>query len=260
MPVVESAPPEQGAPSLKQRLAGGEQLVGALVRMPNEDVVEMLAVAGMGFVLLDCEHGPADVLALRHHLALADAHGVPALVRVGHDEPALVLRALDQGAQGIVAPHVDTVEQARALVASAHYPPLGGRGFATYPRAGRFGETAGAQHRERAAATTLVIAMVESPAAVAATAGILAVEGVDGYMIGPADLAASRGADDAPLEDLLASVHRAAAGSVRTEIVGSAEQAGAALDQGAALVVHNLTQEQMALFRDLARPRRSKPS
>lgn len=247
------------APALKQRLAAGEQLVGALVRMPDENAVEMLAVAGMAFVVLDCEHGPADVVALRHHLALADAHGVPVLVRVGRDEGTLVLRALDQGAQGVIAPHVDTVDQAAALVACAHYPPLGARGFATYPRAGRFGEVAGPEHRARAAATTLVIAMVESPAAVAATAGILAVEGVDGYMVGPADLAASRAADDPPLEDLVASVHRDGAGSVRTEIVGSAEQAGAALDQGASLVVHNLTREQMLLYRDLARPARSSP-
>ena len=236
------------APLLKERLAAGEQLVGALVRMPNEDVVEMLAVAGMDLVLLDCEHGPADVGALRHHLALADAHDVPVLVRIGRGEAALALRALDQGAQGIVAPHVDDAEAARALVAATRYPPLGARGFATYPRAGRFGRVGAADHRDRAARATLVIAMVESPAAVAAAAQIVAVEGIDGWMIGPADLAASRGPHDPPLAELVAATRAAGAGSVRVDVVEDAEAARASLAQGAQLVVHNLAAEMMDLF------------
>jgi len=86
--------------TVKARLRSGEQLVGALVRMPCEDVVEMLAVAGLDFVLIDCEHGPADVLALRTHIALAQVHGVPVLVRPGEGEPGLVLRALDLARNG----------------------------------------------------------------------------------------------------------------------------------------------------------------
>ena len=84
--------------------------------MPCEDVVEMLAVAGLDFVLIDCEHGPADVLALRTHIALAQVHGVAVLVRPGEGESGLVLRALDQGAQGIVAPHIESAAEAGDLV------------------------------------------------------------------------------------------------------------------------------------------------
>ena len=127
--------------SLKARAESGERLMGVLLRMPGEELVEMAAVAGFDFVLVDCEHGPADVVALRQHVALAGVHRVPVVVRVGESDPGMILRALDQGAEGILAPHIDSAPDARALVSAAHYPPIGIRGFATYSRAGRFGQT-----------------------------------------------------------------------------------------------------------------------
>jgi 4-hydroxy-2-oxoheptanedioate aldolase len=110
---------------LKDRVRDGERLLGVLLRMPAEETVEMLGLAGFDFVVIDCEHGPADVIPLRQHLAFADVQGLAVLVRVGAAEPALVLRALDAGAQGVIAPHIDTVGQATALIDSAHYPPVG---------------------------------------------------------------------------------------------------------------------------------------
>ena len=243
------------ATSVKARLAAGEQLIGALVRMPCEDVVEMLAVAGLDFVLIDCEHGPADVLALRTHIALAQVHRVPVLVRPGEGEPGLVLRALDQGAQGIVAPHIETAEEARALVQTVHYPPAGRRGFATYPRAGRFGTVAAADHRE-AARNALVIAMLESPQAASIASDILGVAGIDGYLIGTADLSASTGPDDPPVADSVATIHDQAArvGSWRAELAGSPEDAVRVLAAGGRLVVYNVAQVLMGVFAQLAAP------
>lgn len=241
--------------SIKGRLMAGDQLVGALVRMPCEEVVEMLAVAGLDFVLLDCEHGPADVLALRTHIALAQVHGVPVLVRPGEGEPGLILRALDQGAQGVVAPHIETAEEARALVQTVHYPPIGRRGFATYPRAGRFGTVAAVDHRDRAA-ETLVIAMLESPTAAVKAAEILGVRGIDGYLIGTADLSASTGEGDPPVPESVATIHQQAAevDSWRAELAGSAEDADRILTAGGRLVVYNVAQVLMRVFADLAAP------
>lgn len=243
---------------LKARLAQGEPLLGALVRMPAEDLVEMVAVSGFDFVLIDCEHGPADVVALRHHLVLAETHGVGVLVRVGADEPALVLRVLDAGADGVVAPHTDTVEQARALVASAHYPPLGVRGFATYGRVGRFGLVSPAEHQRRAAASTLVFGMIESPVAARDARSIAAVAGLDGLMVGTADLRASSTSADPDPDESVAAIHRdlAATDTWRMDIVGGAAQARAAFADGARIVVYNLTATLMSHLADLraARP------
>jgi 4-hydroxy-2-oxoheptanedioate aldolase len=238
-------------PSLRDRLDAGGNLVGALVRMPAEEIVEMLAVAGHDFVLVDCEHGSGDVGALRHHVTAAESFGLPVLVRTGADDPALLLRALDLGVQGVVAPHVDGVEDATRLVRAARYPPHGERGFATYSRAGRYGEATGPEHRQRAE-DVLVIAMIESPPAVDATAAITAVPGIDGYLIGSADLGATRTDSDPPLAELVRQTHSSAnPGTVRLDLVGSAAAARAAFEEGARVVVHNLTLEMMELFRGL---------
>jgi len=243
---------------LKARLAAGEPLLGALLRMPAEELVEMVAVTGFDFVLVDGEHGPADVTELRRHVVLAETRGVPTLVRVGGHEPALVLRALDAGAQGVVAPHVDTVQQAVALVASAHYPPAGTRGFATYGRAGDFGLVDPAEHVRRAAERTLVFGMIESPAAVGQAAAIAAVPGLDGVMVGTADLRAATTADDPDPAESLAHVHRtlADAGSYRMDIVNGPAQARTSFADGAQLVVYNLTATLMGHLAELgtARP------
>lgn len=247
-----------GAPrSLRERVLAGERVCGALVRMPSEELVEMLAVAGFDFILLDCEHGPADAVPLRQHIAAAAMHGVDVLVRVGEGEDALVLRALDSGAAGIVAPHVDSAEQARDVVAAAHYPPKGRRGFATYGRAGSFGAVSGPEHKARLAAETLVIGMVESPVAVTAVDEIIAVEGLDGIMIGAADLAASSGPEDLSVAESRAKVNAAlaAAGSLRLDLVGDAEAAAASYADGAQMVAYNLTHALMAQFAALLAPR-----
>lgn len=248
--------------SMKARLSAGEQLLGVLLRMPSEELTEMAALSGFDFVLIDCEHGPADLSLLRHHIVLASCHGVDVLVRIGSDEPALTLRALDQGAIGIVAPHIDSPDQARLLVDSVHYPPLGQRGFATYSRVGRFGLVEPQEHRERFLDETLVIGMIESPAAVAAAGEILAVPGLDGTMIGVADLGASRGANDPDVSTLVASVHAAVADSpaLRMDIVPGAEQAQAAFADGANIVVYNLAHSIMRHLQELSAGGRVSPS
>ena len=217
----------------------------------------MLAVAGFDFILIDCEHGPSDIAALRQHIAAASMYDVDVLVRVGEGEDTLILRALDSGAVGIVAPHVDSAAQAREIVSAAHYPPRGRRGFATYGRAGSYGAVSGTDHKARLAAETLVIGMIESPLAVSAVEEIVAVEGLDGIMVGAADLAASSGAGDLSVPDSRARVNAAlaSAGSLRLDLVGDAEAAAAAYADGAHLVAYNLTQALMTQFAALLKPR-----
>lgn len=230
-------------------------LTGAIVRMPAEDLVEMLAVAGFDFVLLDCEHGPADAGDVRRHVTVADAYGVHVLVRVGEHDPRLATRALDQGAAGVVVPHVDGRADAEAAVRAAHYPPLGRRGFATYTRAGRFGTVDPSAHRARLTDETLVIGMIESPTGVREVSASLAVDGLDGYLVGPADLTTASGPEDPDLGTQIQCVHTAgrAAGAVRADIVSTPEAAVAARAEGCTLVIYNLTAVLMATFRELLR-------
>ncbi|WP_334149756.1 HpcH/HpaI aldolase family protein [Microbacterium sp.] len=248
----------RGRASLRERANEGEKLIGALLRMPSEELVEMLAVAGFDFVLIDCEHGPADVVALRQHLAVAAVHGVPVIVRVGEGDRAQILRVLDQGAEGILAPHLDTAADAAELVDASLYPPVGSRGFATYSRAGGFGQVDPAVHRDWWLEHTLVLGMIESPLGVANVGEIVATPRLDGIMVGPADLAASSGPDDSAVPDAIAAVHTAlaAAGSLRMDIVGTRAAADASFAAGADLVVYNLASSLLAHLTDLAHPAR----
>jgi 4-hydroxy-2-oxoheptanedioate aldolase len=244
--------------SLRTRARAGEKLLGALLRMPSEELVEMLAVAEFDFVLIDCEHGPADITSLRNHIALAAVHGVPVIVRVGENDRGQILRVLDQGAEGILAPHLDTGADAAALVDASLYPPVGNRGFATYSRAGRFGETPAAEHLERYLENTLVLGMIESPGGVRNVEAIVGTERLDGIMVGPADLAVSSGSEDPPVAAGIAAVHAelARSGSLRMDIVGTRQAAEASFAAGADLVVYNLASSLMRHLRELAGPAR----
>lgn len=247
-----------GFPSLRQRLSDGERVLGGFVRSPAEDLIEMLGVAGLDFVILDCEHGAADTATLRHHVALGELHGMSVLVRVGQGERTLVQRALDQGAHGIVAPHIDTRAEAEDLVRSVRYPPEGDRGLATYTRAGGFGSVPADVHRRRALESTLVIAMIESPGGVRRAGEILSCPGVDGFLVGTSDLGASSGPTDPALTESVTAVRRCgeAIGSFRADLANDAASARTSFDDGAHLVVYNFTHAMMELFRGLAMARK----
>ncbi|WP_327657843.1 HpcH/HpaI aldolase family protein [Streptomyces sp. NBC_00483] len=249
--------------SLKQRLADGESLRGGLLRLPSETLVEMAGVAGLDYVVIDCEHGPADMALLQQHILAAQAHGIDVIVRVGTAEPALALRALDLGAAGLIHPHVDSAEDARRAVAASHYPPWGERGFATYSRSGRFGTVTAAEH-VAASRETLVIPMIETQRACAAADEIAGTEGVDAVLVGPADLAADCGFP-APevVNGLVQEAHRATAKNGRTvmTIVPHLEAALAAEEAGSRLIVFNMAQVLMDTMGALAhRPDRDTPS
>ncbi|CAG2183630.1 unnamed protein product, partial [Oppiella nova] len=196
---------------------------------PSEELVEMAGVAGIDYVFIDCEHGPADLIALRQHITVAELHGMDVLVRVGQNEPALIQRVLDHGATGIVVPHIDNAEQARAVVQQARYAPIGDRGFATYGRAGRFGQVPAREHLQADADRTIVIVMIESHTGCTNTEEILAVPGIDGVMGGPADLALSFGVDgpsDERVTEALGALHTLTHdyNKLRMEIVSGAAQ------------------------------------
>lgn len=177
--------------ALADRLRDGERLQLLFVKLPAPAEVELAGLTGFDAVILDTEHGTEE--GLDHHLRAADAVGLPALVRVPTADPAPILRALDAGATGVVVAHVRDAIEAEAAVAAAHYPPRGGRGLALTTRAGRHGTAGLAEHLQRAARETLVLAQIEDAEAVAHSDAICAVDGIDAILIGSADLSISLG-------------------------------------------------------------------
>jgi 4-hydroxy-2-oxoheptanedioate aldolase len=175
---------------LPQMLRSGKPLRGLFNGVPSPAIVEMCGYAGFDFIILDNEHGSADLGVTEHMLRAARASGIAPVVRCfEHDLP----RILDMGASAVQVPMVQCAEQARRLAGMTRYPPRGNRGSAFSTRAAGYGAFGGAGHTERSNDGIAFIAMIETPEAIAAAADIAAVDGVDAIFIGPNDLAHAMG-------------------------------------------------------------------
>ncbi|MDQ7820737.1 MAG: aldolase/citrate lyase family protein [Armatimonadota bacterium] len=221
---------------VKQLLADGRPAIGQWVSLPSPQVAEILALAGMDWLVIDAEHGPADWETVEDIVRALDGTGVTPLVRVPANDPALIKRALDRGALGVVVPLVHTASQAQAAVAAARFPPEGIRGVAG-TRASRYGRDL-PQYLAEWNRQVLVACQVETPEAVRQAEAIAAVPGVDVLFVGPSDLSANLGCFRqfdhpefvAALERILAAAR--AHGKVAGIMAGGAEDALARIDQG----------------------------
>jgi 2-keto-3-deoxy-L-rhamnonate aldolase RhmA len=178
--------------NLRQRLRAGEELLCFSVNFHSPTVVEMGAIAGFDFYNIDAEHGPMDIVAIDEMVRAAAAAGVPPIVRPPNNDPDTILRILDVGAAGVMAPGISSMAAARALVDAVKYPPLGKRGLGLV-RANRWGDEPAAESTRRANEETVIIALIEDIAAVEAIDEILGVDEIDVVWIGPADLSQSMG-------------------------------------------------------------------
>ena len=220
---------------LRVKLAGRGCLAGTFVKTPAIEVVEVLAQSGLDFLCLDSEHAPFDRARLDTCLAIGRALGVQMLVRVAEAAPREILQALDAGAHGIVVPHVDSAEVARAVARAARFGH-GGRGYAGSTRFAGFGSQTMPQVLALGA-EPLVIVQIEAPEAVEACEEIAAVEGIDGLFLGPADLSVAHGRSDQAGPELAAARARVgaaaqAAGKTAMTFVADPAQAEPLLADG----------------------------
>jgi 2-keto-3-deoxy-L-rhamnonate aldolase RhmA len=128
-------------------------------------------------------------------------------VRVPDDNPKAILRVLEVGAQGIIAPHVMSQEDARRLVQAVRYPPVGSRGISWASRAAQYGFANPDEHMRLSNSDIMLIALIEDKEAVEDIEGILATPGLDAALIAPGDLSASLGHGGEPNHP---DIHRAA--------------------------------------------------
>ena len=175
----------------KQALKGGQQQIGLWNSIPGPLVAEALAGCGFDWVVIDTEHAPTDVPDVLGMLQAMAPYPVSAVVRPAANDPVLIKRLLDFGAQTLILPYIQSAEEAQAAVAAVRYAPRGMRGVAGLTRASRFGAVP--DYTRRADAEICLILQVETALALSRIEEIAATDGVDGLFIGPADLAASMG-------------------------------------------------------------------
>lgn len=176
----------------KAALKAGRHQLGIWNNIGGNTVPELLGHAGYDWILLDTEHSPVEPTDILPALqALSSCPDVSPVVRPVVNDAALIKRYLDMGAQSLLVPYVQTVDEARAAVDAMRYPPRGVRGVAGMTRASRYGNIP--DYAARAEEELCLVVQVETAEAMERLEDIASVEGVDGVFIGPSDLSASMG-------------------------------------------------------------------
>ncbi len=169
--------------------AEGGTVLNGWCGVPSSVSAELMAQQGWDSVCVDLQHGAIDYQAGLHMLqAISTTDTVP-LVRVPWNDPAIIGKALDAGAYGIICPMINTAAQCEAFVGACRYAPDGYRSVGPL-RASLYG---GADYVQHANSTILTLAMIESREAIANLDSILKTPGLDAIFVGPSDLSVSMG-------------------------------------------------------------------
>jgi 4-hydroxy-2-oxoheptanedioate aldolase len=179
----------RAAARLRSAIANGGAY-GIWSTIPDMSVAELVAGLPYDYVVVDLQHGVTTFTDLPVLAQSMRAAGNAPLVRVPWKDPALIMRAIDSGACGVVVPMISSADEARAAVSACRFPPVGVRSWG--PMWG-YSRSDGALPPAEQDAGVLCILMIETTEAIDDLDGILETEGLDGIYIGPNDLALACG-------------------------------------------------------------------
>ena len=187
--------PEQN--NIKQRLKNGDVVCGPWCTIPSASVINVIAAAGVDFVILDMEHGPHSFQTLEDMIRAAEVEDCAPLVRLASHDEALVLNALDIGAYGVVVPHIESCNDAEKAISYGKYYPVGNRGFSPFTRAGGYSLDGVQSHSQTQNEQTLIILVLEGEGGIGSLDKILSIEDIqnklDVIYIGAYDLSQALG-------------------------------------------------------------------
>jgi len=178
---------------LKESLKEGKNVYGPFMKFTDPAAVEIMGFAGFDFVIIDAEHGPISMQSTQNMIRAAETANITPIIRVSSNDEALILRALDIGAQGIEIPQINSKSQAIKAVKSVKYSPQGERGVCRYVRAANYSSMDKFEYFKSANEETMIIAHIEGVEGVNNLNEILSVPGIDVIFIGPYDLSQSLG-------------------------------------------------------------------
>jgi 2-keto-3-deoxy-L-rhamnonate aldolase RhmA len=177
--------------ALKKKLKSKELTIGSWISFGFTQTCEIMAKGNFEWLVIDMEHTAIDYNQCLKLNQIIESNGVVPLVRVGGNDPLLIKRAMDAGAHGVIVPMVNTVEDAQNAIDALYYPPKGSRGVGL-SRAQDYG-VGFESYKEWADKETIFIPQIEHFESVDNLEKILALEQVDGFIIGPYDLSGSLG-------------------------------------------------------------------
>lgn len=178
---------------LRQLVEDGGIAFGATVQVSATAFVEILGHVGFDFAMIDTEHGLFDMEAAGELIRAAQGVNLTPVVRVLKNDPSLIMKALDLGAQGVIIPHISNKDQAARAVEACRYGKGGSRGACPLVRAADYGMVDWKQYEEHANTAPLVFLLIENLEAARQIEHILAVDGVDIIHLGAFDMSVSGG-------------------------------------------------------------------
>ena len=171
------------------KLKSKELTIGSWISFGFTQTCEIMAKAGFDWLVIDMEHTAIDYQQCLNLIQIIESNGITPIVRVGANDSLLIKRAMDAGAHGIIVPMINTAEDAQKAIEALYYPPIGNRGVGL-GRAQNYG--VGFEEYKKWAKTEIIfIPQIEHIDGVNNLESILALEEVDGFIVGPYDLSGS---------------------------------------------------------------------
>ncbi|MEM8524455.1 MAG: aldolase/citrate lyase family protein [Bacteroidota bacterium] len=232
---------------LKKRIAEGKACYGVISPTTDPTICEYIGLSGFDYYIIDGEHGGITASDVTNLVRACELRNCTPLARIRSTDPKLILQFMDAGVMGVMMPTIDNTDDVKRLVEAIKYPPMGKRGLGPV-RASDYmqGKMSQEEYVHFSNEQTLVLPQIETMECVKNLSSICKVEGVDGFIIGPRDLAMSMGYYDGPkhpevkkvLDEIFQTVLDA--GKFFGTVAGTSEQADALVEKGASMILNSV--------------------
>jgi 4-hydroxy-2-oxoheptanedioate aldolase len=233
--------------SLKKRLTAGKASYGVISPTTDPVICEYIGLCGMDFYIMDAEHGAVTVNEAAHMIRACETAGITPLARINSLDEKMILQYFDAGCMGVMMPGTNTADECKRLVEFVKYYPHGKRGLGPVRSADYMaGKLSQAEYLTYSNEQTLVFPMIETAESLRNLNEMVKADGVDGFILGPRDLALSMGFTDGPgheevkkvINDAIAMV--TGSGKIFGTVAATAEQAKDLTDKGVTLLLNSV--------------------
>lgn len=232
---------------VKSRIAAGKSAAGVISPTTDPMICEYIGLNGFDYYMIDAEHGAISPSDITNMIRACELYDCTPLARIGSNDPKLILQYLDAGIMGVMMPSIDTLDDVKRLVDAIKYPPIGNRGLGPVRAADYLmGAHTQPEYVAYANEQVLVLPQIESMECVKNLKEMCKIDGVDGFIIGPRDLAMSMGFYDGPghpeVKEVLDEIYATVNDSDKFfgTVAGNASQAEDIIAKGASMVLNSV--------------------
>lgn len=232
---------------VKKRIAEGKACYGVIAPTVDPVICEYIGLNGFDYYMIDGEHGAISVSDINNLVRACENVNCTPLARIRSVDTKLILQFMDAGVMGVMMPSIDNADDVKRLVDAVKYPPMGRRGLGPIRAADYMQGTMNQlEYVEFANQQTLVLPQIESMECVENLEEICKIEGVDGFIIGPRDLAMSMGFYDGPkheeVQKMLDQIFKTVLdnGKFFGTVAGTSDAAQKLVDKGASMILNSV--------------------